>query len=112
MHLTIPSAFITLNKKSIHIDLSVFPKNFLSSYRAVNNGLLDTYQLKSLDGVLEAPMEEVKVTKDNNKFRVTLVEKDSDKSGLDMYDNFALRDSYDRVIRCLGWQFDDSLLRK
>ena len=70
--------------------------------------MLDTYQLKSLDAVLESPVEEVVVRKDrHNKLKVAM-HKDAEWK----FDNFALRDSYDRVIRCLGWQFDDSLMNK
>ena len=39
--------------------------------RAINNALLDTYQLKSLDGVLEAPFEQLMVIKQaDGKFRI------------------------------------------
>jgi hypothetical protein len=84
-------------------------------YRAVNNGLLDTYQLKSLDGVLEAPIEEVRVVKtDSGKLRLELIDSRSPSSATDsdIFDNFALREPYDRIIRCLGWEFDPSVFSK
>ncbi len=87
---------------------------FYAFYRAVNNGLLDTYQLKSLDAVLEASVEEMKLTKQTNgKLRVKIREpNDTDEQNIDMFDNFALRDDYDRVIQCLGFTFDDTIFAK
>ena len=85
----------------------------------MNNGLLDTYQLKSLDGLLEASVDELKLVKGSDgKLYVRLddaVEERRTEDGetvFDEFDNFALRDGYDRVIRCLGFTFDTSVLRK
>lgn len=87
--------------------------------RAINNGLLDTYQLKSLDGLLESDLEYLALVKDSKgKFHVTLkflLENNSSQSAdsiplpEDDNDNFAMRVAYDRVIRCLGWTFDFSI---
>ena len=74
--------------------------------RAVNNGLLDTYQLKSLDGVLEAPVEDLVLTKKNGKIILGV------KDGMNSIDNFAMRDTYDAVIRCLGFKFDMDIFSK
>lgn len=76
----------------------------------MNNGLLDTYQLKSLDGVLEAGLEEVKIVKQNGKLHLHFKEDEEDPVFL--LDNFALRDPYDKVIRCLGFTFDKSIFNK
>ena len=100
---------------------------FLSVFRAINNGLLDTYQLKSLDAVLEAPVEEMILERTRSN-RLRLGVKDGEPGGtegdgedrdgdgqiddLDEYDNFALRDEYDKVIVCLGFKFDDSIFTK
>ena len=80
----------------------------------MNNALLDTYQLKSLDGVLEAPMEEVRIVKRGDKLYLELYDqgKPDEESDADLFDNFALREPYDRVIRCLGWEFDDRIFGK
>lgn len=78
--------------------------------RAVNNGLLDTYQLKSLDGVLEAGLDEVKLVKQGSKFVVQF--KDEDEDSMFPLDNFALREPYDRIVRCLGFSFDTSIFNK
>ena len=44
--------------------------SYIFSFRAVNNGLLDTYQLKSLDGLLEASVEEMVIEKRDGKLFV------------------------------------------
>lgn len=79
----------------------------------MNNDLLDTYQLKSLDAVLEAPLELIQIVKDEEKkFRVrtALDQKTADNNSLlSGFDNFAMREPYDRVIRCLGFKFNGSL---
>jgi len=90
----------------------------------VNNELLDTYQLKSLDAVLEAPVEGMKIRRTNGKYfvvvngtelsysRTSNVTGSASMSGgitpVD-YDNFAMREPYDRIIRCLGFKFNESL---
>jgi hypothetical protein len=74
-------------------------------FRAVNNGLLDTYQLKSMDGVAEGPLQTLEFYNDDNlPDKLSLRMKKTDEK-----DNFALRQSYDKVIRCLGFNFDDSI---
>lgn len=90
--------------------------------RAINNGLLDTYQLKSLDGLLESDLEDLALVKDSKgKFHITLkflLEDNSNQSAdsillpQDDNDNFAMRVAYDRVIRCLGWKFDFSIFNQ
>ena len=81
----------------------------LCIFSAVNNGLLDTYQLKSLDGLLEAPVDVMAIVKDNDTGR--LMVKVTAEDQMD-FDNFAIRDSYDRVLRCLGWTFDDAIFNR
>ena len=80
----------------------------------MNNALLDTYQLKSLDGVVEAPLEEVRLVKRDGKLYMELFDGTDPTAGSDaeIFDNFALREPYDRVIRCLGWEFDPSIFHK
>ncbi|XP_062607812.1 FAD-dependent oxidoreductase domain-containing protein 2-like [Saccostrea cucullata] len=81
--------------------------HYVGDLRAVNNGLLDTYQLKSLDGVLEAGLEEVKIVKKDGKLHLQFKEDEDDP--VYNIDNFALRDPYDKIIRCLGFVFDKSI---
>lgn len=91
--------------------------------RAINNGLLDTYQLKSLDGLLEGDLEDLAIVKDKKgKLHITLrfyLENRNTSAGVDSVtlpqdelDNFATRAPYDRVIRCLGWKFDFSIYNR
>ncbi|XP_037591004.1 FAD-dependent oxidoreductase domain-containing protein 2 [Cebus imitator] len=97
--------------------------HYVGDLRAINNGLLDTYQLKSLDGLLESDLTDLAILKDSKgKFHVTLkffleeagTNQSTDSITLpqDDNDNFAMRVPYDRVIRCLGWNFDFSIFNK
>ncbi|KAK3090905.1 hypothetical protein FSP39_015622 [Pinctada imbricata] len=83
--------------------------HYVGDLRAVNNGLLDTYQLKSQDAILEAGLEEIHIVKRNNKL---YVEFDTDDDVDDtLLDNFALRQPYDKIIRCLGFKFDQTIFK-
>ncbi|XP_071797153.1 FAD-dependent oxidoreductase domain-containing protein 2-like [Asterias amurensis] len=97
--------------------------HYVGDLRAVNNGLLDTYQLKSLDGILEGDISEMAILKrpDGRLVLVDQYEMDlaREENMTDhnienhvvhmMPDNFALREPYDKVIRCLGFKFDNSI---
>ncbi|KAM4722839.1 FAD-dependent oxidoreductase domain-containing protein 2 [Rhinophrynus dorsalis] len=98
--------------------------HYVGDLRAINNGLLDTYQLKSLDGLLEGDLSDLALVRDGaGKLYVThkhYLKKNTDSEindtdtrptflPQDVLDNFAARDPYDRVIRCLGWRFDFSI---
>ncbi|KAH0616933.1 hypothetical protein JD844_028421 [Phrynosoma platyrhinos] len=96
--------------------------HYVGDLRAINNGLLDTYQLKSLDGLLEGDLEDLVLVKDKKgKLHITLrfylensnsSEAESIPLPQDELDNFATRAPYDRAIRCLGWKFDFSIFNK
>uniref|UniRef100_A0A6J0T8R6 L-amino-acid oxidase n=1 Tax=Pogona vitticeps TaxID=103695 RepID=A0A6J0T8R6_9SAUR len=96
--------------------------HYVGDLRAINNGLLDTYQLKSLDGLLEGDLEDLVLVKDKKgKLHITLrfylessnsSETESITLPQDELDNFATRAPYDRAIRCLGWKFDFSIFNK
>ena len=97
----------------------------------MNNALLDTYQLKSLDGVTEVPVEKLTIRRRDDKYYVYMYDdgrelEHSDSSNISASDvsddhsltagarlvdddNFALREPYDRIIRCLGFKFNESL---
>ena len=64
--------------------------------------------------MLEAPVEHMKLTRSGDRIHLgTKPESDDpDEESDDGYDNFALRDEYDRVIRCLGFLFDESIFVK
>ncbi|MGH0177408.1 UNVERIFIED_CONTAM: hypothetical protein FKN15_074937 [Acipenser sinensis] len=95
---------------------------------AVNNDLLDSYQLKSLDGLVEGAVERLAVLRDGRgRLYLTLAEllrasnvsrataEPLDTPTLmsllpaDQDDNFSLRRPYDRMVRCLGFEFDYSI---
>lgn len=103
----------------------------------MNNDLIDTYQLKSLDGLVEARLERIVIVQRKEQGRrrpggkqsrekkgqlyVTLnkyIENQSEKNSSDVtaeelpgyhIDNFSMRKPYDRVIRCLGFRFNFSI---
>lgn len=109
--------------------------HYVGDLRAVNNEVLDTYQLKSLDGLAEEKLERIGIAKRKmqskrrsgkkeeekgqlyltmNKYVQAQAEKNSsDVSGEELpsfhIDNFPLRKPYDRVIRCLGFKFNFSI---
>ncbi|XP_078388208.1 FAD-dependent oxidoreductase domain-containing protein 2 [Cetorhinus maximus] len=99
--------------------------HYVGDVRAVNNAMLDTYQLKSLDGLLEGDLDNIAIVQDKKgKLHLRLrYHFDKSKASQDvssnsnnqrlMYeeeaDNFSVRQPYDRVIRCLGWKFDFSI---
>lgn len=108
--------------------LFVFP-------RAVNNELIDTYQLKSLDGLAEARLEKIVIAQRKEEGRRRSGRKKKEKRELYLtlnkymhnskgknssvvtheelqghhIDNFPMRKPYDRVIRCLGFRFNFSI---
>lgn len=90
-----------LQKKSFTI-------SFVTFHRAVNNQLLDTYQLKSLDGLVESSLSDMSLVQKGEKIFVTI---NSDDVNSIHYDNFALREPYDVVIRALGFTFDDTVFK-
>ena len=104
--------------------------------RAVNNELIDTYQLKSLDGLVEARLEKIVIAQREEQGSRRSGGKNKKKTGrlyltLNKYiqnrnerndsfvtreelpghhiDNFPMRKPYDRVIRCLGFRFNFSI---
>uniref|UniRef100_A0A7N8WNL2 FAD-dependent oxidoreductase domain containing 2 n=1 Tax=Mastacembelus armatus TaxID=205130 RepID=A0A7N8WNL2_9TELE len=98
--------------------------HYVGDLRAVNNELIDTYQLKSLDGLVEARLEKIVIKKkEKKKLYLTLnkyIQRQGEKkknrsevTGEELpgyhIDNFPIRKPYDRVIRCLGFRFNFSI---
>lgn len=77
--------------------------------RGLNNALLDTYQLKSLDAVLEAKLDDVEIVRNGSKLYLKSA---SHRNDIFEQDNFAVREPYDRIIRCLGFKFNDTLFSR
>lgn len=72
---------------------------YVGHLRGVNNNFLDTYQLKSQNVILNANVNRIKFI--DGKYIVTLTYK---------YANGEVEDlSYDRVIVCTGFRFDNSI---
>ncbi|CAG0881718.1 unnamed protein product [Cyprideis torosa] len=95
--------------------------HYVGDLRAVNNGILDTYQLKSLDGILEFDVNRLVVRKRNGKLFIGInwgQEYESpDYPRLkptteDSFDNFPFREKYDHIISCLGWKADLSIFNR
>ncbi|OWF56517.1 FAD-dependent oxidoreductase domain-containing protein 2 [Mizuhopecten yessoensis] len=81
--------------------------HYVGDIRAVNNGLLDTYQLKSLDGLMEFNnVSAFRVVAEGGKL---FLRDRSNTSMLHPYDNDPLNTPYDKIIRCLGFTFDKSI---
>ncbi len=72
---------------------------YVGHLRAVNNNLLDTYQLKSQNVMLDATLE--KIERQDGKFLVSFAYSHADKELEDIV--------YDRIILCTGFRFDDSI---
>ncbi|MCG6136562.1 MAG: NAD(P)-binding domain-containing protein [Nostoc sp. LLA-1] len=72
---------------------------YVGHLRAVNNNLLDTYQLKSQNLILDATI--TKIERQNNKFVVSVIYTHANGEEEDLV--------YDRVIACTGFRFDDSI---
>ncbi len=73
--------------------------HYVGNLRAVNNNFLDTYQLKSLNAVLDVHID--KIEKKNDKFSVSYRFVRAEEAKKDV--------EYDRVITCTGFSFDDSM---
>lgn len=73
--------------------------HFVGNLRAINNNLLDTYQLKSQNAILDASIE--KIERVNGKYAVLFnyTHAHGEKETL----------CYDRVITCTGFCFDASI---
>jgi thioredoxin reductase len=72
---------------------------YVGHLRAVNNNLIDTYQLKSQNVVLDAYVE--KIEKKNDRYIVTFNYTHANGELEELI--------YDRVIVCTGFQFDNSI---
>lgn len=74
--------------------------HYVGNLRAVNNNLLDTYQLKSQNAILDATMTNIR-RDENGKLVVSIVYSHAQGQTSDLV--------YDRVITCTGFRFDDAI---
>lgn len=72
---------------------------YVGNLRAVNNNILDTYQLKSQNAIIDATIDNIK--RENDKFVVSFNYTHAHQEKEDLI--------YDRVIVCTGWRFDASI---
>ena len=73
--------------------------HYVGHLRAVNNNMLDSYQLKSQNAVLDGSL--VGIERDGGGYRVTFSFSRAGEVKKDL--------QYDRVILCTGFRFDDSI---
>lgn len=73
--------------------------HFVGNLRAVNNNLLDTYQLKSQNGVLDATIEKIEKTDEGYAVSYSYTHAHGEKEVL----------HYDRIINSTGFVFDNSI---
>ena len=73
--------------------------HFVGNLRAVNNNFLDTYQLKSQNAVIDAKATEI--TKENGVYTV--------RAQMTAAEGHEIVLTYDHVIACTGFQFDNSI---
>uniref|UniRef100_A0A7S0LGM2 Uncharacterized protein n=1 Tax=Coccolithus braarudii TaxID=221442 RepID=A0A7S0LGM2_9EUKA len=81
--------------------------HYVGDLRSINNNILDTFFLKSLDTVdVEVDLEKLNCSLTKR----SLEGKDEIVFSCDgAKNNPSYREGYDRVIRCLGWVFDDRM---
>lgn len=86
----------------------------------MNNDILDTYQLKSLDGFLDIDLRQARLEFHDGKYYLMPNQEYLDKIGAPKHNStlfqpFApefMKVSYDKVVRCLGFKFDFSVFNK
>lgn len=73
--------------------------HFVGHLRAVNNNVLDTYQLKSQNAIIDGAI--TRITRKKGKLAVAFSYSHADGENEELY--------YDRVILCTGFRFDHSV---
>jgi thioredoxin reductase len=81
---------------SVHM---AWRSHYVGHLRAVNNQLLDTYQLKSQNALLDGTIERIERREDGYMVTVRFARANEVKKDL----------MYDRVIACTGFRFDTSI---
>ncbi len=98
----VPTASIIHMVSPCPIDFA-WKTHYVGDLRAVNNNLLDTYQLKSQNAVLDAETVGIRKLEDGTfaaKFAYQHAEGEVEEL------------TYDRVICCTGFRFDDSMFEE
>uniref|UniRef100_A0A914UQ38 Uncharacterized protein n=1 Tax=Plectus sambesii TaxID=2011161 RepID=A0A914UQ38_9BILA len=83
--------------------------HYVGDIRGINNEVLDSYHLKSLDGILEGmSIEEVDIVRRTDG-KLDLIPNKKSHISLEDMDHNPVRHGYDRILRCIGFQWDKSL---
>jgi thioredoxin reductase len=77
--------------------------HYVGNLRAVNNNILDTYQLKSQNAVLDVDVSEIKKM-DDGRLAVTVKYAHAENEIEVLY--------YDKVLLCTGFRFDNSIFHE
>ncbi len=75
--------------------------HYVGDLRAVNNNILDTYQLKSQNAILDAMIKSIEPEQD--KFKVTIGYQHAEDEIEEIF--------YDRIICCTGFRFDSAMFK-
>jgi len=79
--------------------------HYVGDVRAVNDGPIDSYQLKSMDGQNEIDLRQVSFNRSAADGKIYMTRHWGNKNT----DNSADRLGYDKVLRCTGFTFDTSI---
>ncbi|XP_066917263.1 FAD-dependent oxidoreductase domain-containing protein 2-like [Clytia hemisphaerica] len=87
--------------------------HYVGDVRAVNDGPIDTYQLKSLDGQTEVDLRDISLNRSviDGKIYIRFGHGDAENA-TNVEDNLAVRLGYDKILRCTGFKFDRSIFDK
>jgi thioredoxin reductase len=72
---------------------------YVGNLRAINNNILDTYQLKCQNAIIDATIKSIR--HENNQFVVSFIYTHANQEKEELV--------YDRIIVCAGWRFDASI---
>ncbi|CAI8049527.1 FAD-dependent oxidoreductase domain-containing protein 2 [Geodia barretti] len=105
-HIVGNAAYIHMTARS-RIKLA-YQTHYVGDVRAINNQMIDTYQLKSLDGQFElfTGAGTAYIAKDS---KGNLFLSPMDKSFLDDVETSIFSFKYDTILRCTGFMFDFSI---
>ena len=62
--------------------------------------------------MVEATTDDMKIVRQGKRFKLELVDIAEGTTDSQMFDNFAMRELYDKVILCLGFQFDNAIFNR
>jgi thioredoxin reductase len=86
-----------------------YQTHYVGDVRAINNQMIDTYQLKSLDGQFELHGSGGYISKDA---KGNLYLSPSEIPGPKSIENSIFAFKYDKILRCTGFKFDFSIFNE